>query len=125
MLETFTKWFYLIGSIVSAISILIYFLYKAKQLSPNGKSERESLEFYWSLFRLVVFHILSITVGILMVREPNHNDVNLATDITLSGLLLIFFIITVALPRFEIIDDYIKNITEIRQNRLMRQSIKL
>ena len=124
MIETFTKWFYLIGSIVSAISILTYFLYKAKQLSPNGKSERESLEFYWSLFRLVVFHILSITVGILMVREPNHNNVNLATDITLSGLLLIFFIITVTLPRFEIIDDYIENITKIRQNQIMQKRIK-
>lgn len=124
MLETFTKWFYLIGSIVSAISILTYFLYKAKQLSPNGKSERESLEFYWSLFRLVVFHILSITVGILMVREPNHNNVNSATDITFSGLLLIFFITTVAWSRFEIIDDYIKNITEIRQNQIMQKRIK-
>lgn len=125
MIETFTKWFYLIGSIVLAISILTYFLYKAKQLSPNGKSERESLEFYWSLFRLVVFHILSITVGILMVREPNHNNVNLATDITLSGLLLIFFIITVTLPRFEIIDDYIENITKIRQNQIMQKRIKI
>lgn len=125
MMETFTKWFYLIGSIISSISILIYFLYKAKLLSPNGKSERESLEFYWSLFRLVVFHILSITVGILMVREPNHNNVNLSTDITFSGLILIFFITTVALSRFEIIDDYIKNITEIKQNQLMRQSIKI
>ena len=60
-----------------------------------------------------------------MVREPNHNNVNSATDITFSGLLLIFFITTVAWSRFEIIDDYIKNITEIRQNRLMQQSIKL
>ena len=125
MIETFTKWFYLIGSIISAISILTYFLYKAKTLSPNGKSERESVEFYWSLFRLVVFHILSIIVGILMVREPNHNNVNLSTDITFSGLILIFFITTVAWSHFEIIDDYIKNITEIRQNWLMRQSIKI
>lgn len=125
MMETFTKWFYLIGSIISAISILTYFLYKAKTLSPNGKSERESVEFYWSLFRLVVFHILSIAVGILMVREPNHNNVNLSTDITFSGLILIFFITTVAWSHFEIIDDYIKNITEIRQNRLMQQSIKI
>ena len=125
MIETFTKWFYLIGSIISAISILTYFLYKTKTLSPNGKSERESVEFYWSLFRLVVFHILSIIVGILMVREHNHNNVNLSTDITFSGLILIFFITTVAWSRFEIIDDYIKNITEIRQNRLMRQSIKI
>lgn len=125
MMETFTKWFYLIGSIISAISILTYFLYKAKTLSPNGKSERESVEFYWSLFRLVVFHILSIIVGILMVREHNHNNVNLSTDITFSGLILIFFITTVALSRFEIIDDYIKNITEIKQNQLMRQSIKI
>jgi hypothetical protein len=124
-METFTKWFYLIGSIISAISILTYFLYKAKTLSPNGKSERESVEFYWSLFRLVVFHILSIIVGILMVREHNHNNVNLSTDITFSGLILIFFITTVALSRFEIIDDYIKNITEIKQNQLMRQSIKI
>jgi hypothetical protein len=125
MIEIFAKWFYLIGSIVSAISMLIYFLHRAKTLSPNGKSERESLEFYWTLFKLIGFHILSITVGILMVRESNHNNVNLATDITFSGLLLIFFITTVAWSRFEIIDDYIKNITEIRQNRLMRQSIKL
>jgi hypothetical protein len=29
------------------------------------------------------------------------------------------------LSRFEIIDDYIKNITEIKQNQLMRQSIKI
>lgn len=125
MMETFTKWFYLIGSIISAISILTYFLYKAKTLSPNGKSERESVEFYWSLFRLVVFHILSIIVGILMVREHNHNNVNLSTDITFSGLILIFFITTVAWSHFEIIDDYIKNITEIKQNQLMRQSIKI
>lgn len=125
MIETFTKWFYLIESIVSAISMLIYFLHKAKTLSPNGKSERESVEFYWSLFRLVVFHILSITVGILMVREPNHNNVNLATDITFSGLLLIFFIVTIALPRFDIIDDYIENITKIKQNQIMQKRIKI
>lgn len=125
MIETFTKWFYLIGSIISAISMLTYFLYKTKTLSPNGKSERESLEFYRSLFKLVVFHILSITTGILMVREPNHNNENLSSDIAFSGLILIFFITTVALSRFEIIDDYIKNITEIKQNQLMRQSIKI
>lgn len=124
MIETFTKWFYLIGSIVLTISMLIYFLHKAKTLSPNGKSERESVEFYWSLFRLVVFHILSITVGILMVRGPNHNNVNLATDITFSGLLLIFFIVTIALPRFDIIDDYIENITKIKQNQIMQKRIK-
>lgn len=38
MIETFTKWFYLIGSVLLAISMLIYFLHKAKTLSPNGKS---------------------------------------------------------------------------------------
>lgn len=124
MIETFTKWFYLIGSIVSAISMLIYFLHKAKTLSPNGKSERESLEFYWTLFKLVGFHILSITTGILMVREPNHNNENLWTDILLSSLLLIFFIVTIALPCFDIIDDYIENITKIRQNQIMQKRIK-
>lgn len=55
MIEIFAEWFYLIGSIVLAISMLIYFLHKAKTLSPNGKSENESLEFYWSLIKLVAF----------------------------------------------------------------------
>lgn len=124
MIEIFAEWFYLIGSIVSAISMLIYFLHKAKTLSPNGKSENESLEFYWTLFKLVGFHILSITTGILMVCEPNHNNENLWTDILLSSLLLIFFIVTIALPRFDIIDDYIENITKIRQNQIMQKRIK-
>ena len=124
MIEIFAEWFYLIGSIVSAISMLIYFLHKAKTLSPNGKSENESLEFYWTLFKLIGFHILSITTGILMVREPNHNNENLWTDILLSSLLLILFIVTIALPRFDIIDDYIENITKIRQNQIMQKRIK-
>lgn len=38
MIEIFAEWFYLIGSVVLAISMLIYFLHKAKTLSPNGKS---------------------------------------------------------------------------------------
>lgn len=125
MIEIFAEWFYLIGSIVSAISMLIYFLHKAKTLSPNDKSERESVEFYWSLFRLVVFHILSITVGILMVCEPNHNNVNLATDITFLCIMLIFLIVTIAISYDEIINDYIKRITKIRQNQIMQKSIKI
>lgn len=73
MIEIFAEWFYLIGSVVLAISMLIYFLHKAKTLSPNGKSENESLEFYWSLIKLVAFHALTIILGAEIVRESNHN----------------------------------------------------
>ena len=45
MLETFTKWFYLIGPIVSAISILTYFLYKAGAVHIREKLRNQSIKF--------------------------------------------------------------------------------
>lgn len=124
MIEIFAKWFYLIGSIVSAISMLIYFLHKAKTLSPNGKSENESLEFYWSLIKLVAFHALTIILGAEIVRESNHNK-DIWINISFLSFMSIFLIVTVAISYDEIINDYIKRITKIRQNQIMQKSIKI
>ena len=46
MLEIFTKWFYLLGSIALAISMLTYFLYKVKTLKPNFESQDEVYRFF-------------------------------------------------------------------------------
>lgn len=124
MIEIFAKWFYLIGSIVLAISMLIYFLHKAKTLSPNGKSENESLEFYWSLIKLVAFHALTIILGAEIVRESNHNK-DIWINISFLCIMLIFLIVTIAISYDEIINDYIKRITKIRQNRIMQKLIKI
>jgi hypothetical protein len=124
MIEIFAKWFYLIGSIVLAISMLIYFLHKAKTLSPNGKSENESLEFYWSLIKLVAFHALTIILGTEIVRESNHNK-DIWINISFLCIMLIFLIVTIAISYDEIINDYIKRITKIRQNQIMQKSIKI
>lgn len=45
MIEIFAKWFYLIGSIVLAISMLIYFLHKAKTLRLNFESKDDVYKF--------------------------------------------------------------------------------
>lgn len=124
MLETFTKWFYLIGSIVSAISMLIYFLHKAKTLSPNGKSKDDVYKFLDALFGLIFINGINVIGGIMIFLVPNSN-----LDITSDALFLIVIIALLiccfAFSVFEIIDGYIKNITEIKQNRLMQQSIKI
>ena len=124
MIETFTKWFYLIGSIVLTISMLIYFLHKAKTLSPNGKSENESLEFYWSLIKLVAFHTLTIILGVSLGREPNHHK-DIWSDILFLSIFLTFLIVYAVISYDEIIGDYIKRITKIRQNQIIRKSIKI
>lgn len=124
MIEIFAEWFYLIGSVVLAISMLIYFLHKAKTLSPNGKSENESLEFYWSLIKLVAFHALTIILGTEIVRESNHNK-DIWINISFLCIMLIFLIVTIAISYDEIINDYIKRITKIRQNQIMQKSIKI
>ena len=123
MIEIFAEWFYLIGSVVLAISMLIYFLHKAKTLSPNGKSENESLEFYWSLIKLIAFHALTIILGTEIVRESNHNK-DIWINISFLCIMLIFLIVTIALPRFDIIGDYIENITKIKRNQIMQKRIK-
>lgn len=124
MIEIFAEWFYLIGSVVLAISMLIYFLHKAKTLSPNGKSENESLEFYWSLIKLVAFHALTIILSTEIVRESNHNK-DIWINISFLCIMLIFLIVTIAISYDEIINDYIKRITKIRQNQIMQKSIKI
>lgn len=124
MIEIFAEWFYLIGSVVLAISMLIYFLHKAKTLSPNGKSENESLEFYWSLIKLIAFHALTIILGTEIVRESNHNK-DIWINISFLCIMLIFLIVTIAISYDEIINDYIKRITKIRQNQIMQKSIKI
>lgn len=124
MIEIFAEWFYLIGSVVLAINMLIYFLHKAKTLSPNGKSENESLEFYWSLIKLVAFHALTIILGTEIVRESNHNK-DIWINISFLCIMLIFLIVTIAISYDEIINDYIKRITKIRQNQIMQKSIKI
>lgn len=124
MIEIFAEWFYLIGPVVLAISMLIYFLHKAKTLSPNGKSENESLEFYWSLIKLVAFHALTIILGTEIVRESNHNK-DIWINISFLCIMLIFLIVTIAISYDEIINDYIKRITKIRQNQIMQKSIKI
>lgn len=124
MIETFTNWFYLIGSIVSAISILTYFLYKAKQLSPNGKSEKESFKFYWALFQLVACHGINVTLGIMMVVLPNPDSCLFADIAFLVFMMFALFMLTIGSIN-KIVDEYVRDVTEIRQNRLMLQSIKL
>lgn len=104
--------------------MLIYFLHKAKTLSPNGKSENESLEFYWSLIKLIAFHALTIILGTEIVRESNHNK-DIWINISFLCIMLIFLIVTIAISYDEIINDYIKRITKIRQNQIMQKSIKI
>lgn len=124
MIETFTNWFYLIGSIVSAISILTYFLYKAKAIGTNGKSEKESFKFYWALFQLVACHGISVTMGIMMVVLPNP-DMSLFADVVfLVFMIFALFMFTVCSIN-EIVDEYVRDVTEIRRNRIMQQSIKI
>lgn len=124
MIETFTKWFYLIGSIVSAISILIYFLYKIKTLRLNFESKDDVYKFLDALFGLIFINGINVIGGIMIFLVPNSN-----LDITSDALFLIVIIALLiccfAFSVFEIIDGYIKNITEIKQNRLMQQSIKI
>lgn len=124
MLETFTKWFYLIGSIVSAISILIYFLYKIKTLRLNFESKDDVYKFLDALFGLIFINGINVIGGIMIFFVPNSN-LGITSDALFLIVIIALLICCFAFSVFEIIDGYIKNITEIRQNRLMQQSIKL
>lgn len=124
MLETFTKWFYLIGSIVSAISMLIYFLHKAKTLRPNFEYQDEVYRFFDALFGLIFINGINVIGGIMIFFVPNSN-LDIAPNVLFLIVIIAISMCCLAISVFEIIDSYVKNVTEIRQNRLMQQSIKL
>lgn len=124
MLEIFTRWFYLIGSIVSAISILIYFLYKIKTLRLNFESKDEIYRFFDALFGLIFINGINVIGGIMIFLVPNSN-LGITSNVLFLIVIIAISMCCLALSVFEIIDSYVKNVTEIRQNRLMRQSIKI
>ena len=124
MLETFTKWFYLIGSIALTISILTYFLYKAKTLRLNFESKDEVYKFFDALFELIFINGVNVIGSIIIFLLPNPNS-GIASDVLFLIVIIALSICCFVFSVFEIIDSYIKNVTEIRQNRLMRQSIKI
>lgn len=124
MLETFTKWFYLIGSIVSAISILISFLYKIKTLRLNFESKDDVYKFLDALFGLIFINGINVIGGIMIFLVPNSN-LNIASNVLFLIVIIAISMCCLVLSVFEIIDSYVKKVTEIRQNRLMQQSIKL
>lgn len=124
MLEIFTKWFYLIGSIALTISILTYFLYKIKTLRPNFEYQDEVYRFFDALFGLIFINGINVIGGIMIFFVPNSN-LGITSDALFLIVIIALLICCFAFSVFEIIDGYIKNITEIRQNRLMQQSIKL
>lgn len=124
MIEIFTKWFYLIGSIVSAISILIYFLYKIKTLRLNFESKDDVYKFLDALFGLIFINGINVIGGIMIFFVPNSN-LDIASNVLFLIVIIAISMCCLVLSVFEIIDSYVKKVTEIRQNRLMQQSIKL
>lgn len=124
MLETFTKWFYLIGSIVSTISILIYFLYKIKTLRLNFESKDDVYKFLDALFGLIFINGINVIGSIMIFFVPNSN-LDIASNVLFLIVIIAISMCCLVLSVFEIIDSYVKKVTEIRQNRLMQQSIKL
>lgn len=124
MIETFTKWFYLIGSIALTISILTYFLYKAKTLRPNFESQDDVYKFFDALFGLIFINGVNVICSIVIFLVPGSN-LGITSDVLFLMVIIVLSIFCFAFSVFEIIDSYVKNITEIRQNRLMQQSIKI
>lgn len=124
MLEIFTKWFYLIGSIALAISMLTYFLHKAKTLRLNFESQDEVYRFFDALFGLIFINGINVIGGIMIFFVPNSN-LDIAPNVLFLIVIIAISMCCLAISVFEIIDSYVKNVTEIRQNRLMQQSIKL
>ena len=124
MLETFTKWFYLIGSIALAISMLTYFLYKTKTLRPNFEYQDKVYRFFDALFGLIFINGINVIGGIMIFFVPNSN-LDIAPNVVFLIVIIAISMCCLAISVFEIIDSYVKNVTEIRQNRLMQQSIKL
>lgn len=123
-MEIFTRWFYLIGSIALTISMLTYFLYKIKTLKPNFESQDEVYRFFDALFGLIFINGVNVIGSIMIFLVPGSN-LGITSDVLFLIVIIVLSICCFAFSVFEIIDSYIKNITEIRQNRLMRQSIKL
>lgn len=124
MLEIFTKWFYLIESIALTISILTYFLYKIKTLRLNFESKGDVYKFLNALFGLIFINGINVIGGIMIFLVPNSN-LGITSNVLFLMVIIALSMCCFALSVFEIIDSYVKNITEIRQNRLMQQSIKI
>lgn len=123
MIEIFTRWFYLIGSIALAISILTYFLYKTKTLRPNFEYQDEVYRFFDALFGLIFINGVNVIGSIVIFLIPGSN-LGITSDVLFLIVIIALSIFCLGFSVFEITDSYIKNITEIRQNRLMQKSIK-
>lgn len=124
MIETFTKWFYLIGSIALAISILTYFLYKTKTLRLNFESQDEVYKFLDVLFELIFINGVNVIGSIAIFLLPNSN-LGITSDVSFLIVIIALSISCFVFSVFEIIDSYVKNTTEILQNLRMQQSIKI
>ena len=124
MIETFTKWFYLIGSIALAISILTYFLYKTKTLRLNFESQDEVYKFLDVLFELIFINGVNVIGSIAIFLLPNSN-LGITSDVSFLIVIIALSISCFVFSVFEIIDSYVKNTTEILQNQRMQQSIKI
>lgn len=124
MLEIFTNWFYLIGSIALAISMLTYFLYKTKTLGLNLESQDDVYRFFDALFGLIFINGVNVIGSIVIFLLPNSNS-GIASDALFLIVIIALLICCFAFSVFEIINSYVKNITKIKQNQLMQQSIKI
>lgn len=124
MLEIFTRWFYLIGSIALTISILTYFLHKVKSLRPNLEYQDEVYKFFDALFGLIFINGVNVIGSIVIFRLPNSN-LGITSDVWFLIVIIALSIFCFTFSVFEIINSYVKNITEIKKNRLIQQSIKL
>lgn len=124
MLETFTKWFYLIGSIALTISILTYFLYKAKTLRLNFESKDDVYKFLDALFGLIFINGINVIGGIMIFFVPNSN-LNIASNVLFLIVIIAISMCCLVLSVFGIIDSYVENITEIRRNKIMQKRIKI
>lgn len=124
MFEIFTNWFYLIGPIALAISMLTYFLYKTKTLGLNFESQDDVYRFFDALFELIFINGVNVIGSIAIFLLPNSNS-GIASDASFLIVIIALLICCFAFSVFEIINSYVENITEIRRNQIMQKRIKI
>ena len=81
-------------------------------------------DFFDALFGLIFINGINVIGGIMIFFVPNSN-LGITSNVLFLIVIIAISMCCLALSVFEIIDSYVKNVTEIRQNRLMQQSIKI
>lgn len=99
-------------------------MYKIKTLRLNFESKDDVYKFLDALFGLIFINGINVIGGIMIFFVPNSN-LDIASNVLFLIVIIAISMCCLVLSVFEIIDSYVKKVTEIRQNRLMRQSIKL